>query len=209
MRSADGGKFTADEIVTGAFRNISGMIASVNPSAGTITLTDLVTKKPVEVKVTADSQVRKLPAPIAQRIAMRLKGGAPDGSGSNAATAGGGANGAAAAQTPSPAQGTGNSGAAGRASGGPSGSGGPGGGARGAGGDLQQMLARLPANTLVDFQKGDAVMIVATSGQKESQATAITMLGGVEPILQASPQGASILTPWSLNNGGGADAGTP
>ncbi len=208
-RSADGGEFTADEIVTGAFRNISGTIASVNPSAGTVTLTDLVTKKPVEVKVTADSQVRKLPAPMAQRIAMRLKGGAPDGSGSNAAAAGGGASGPAAAQTPPPAQGTGNSGGAGMASGGPGGPGGPGGGARGAGGDLQQMLARLPANTLADFQKGDAVMIVATSGQKESQATAITMLGGVEPILQASPQGASILTPWSLNNGGGADAGTP
>jgi hypothetical protein len=208
-RSADGGEFTADEIVTGAFRNISGMIASVNPGAGTITLTDLVTKKPVEVKVTADSQVRKLPAPMAQRIAMRLKGGAPDGNTGNAAVHGGGANGAAAAQTPSPAQGTGNSGGAGMASGGPSGPGGPGGGARGAGGDLQQMLARLPANKLADFQKGDAVMIVATSGQQESQATAITMLGGVEPILQASPQGASILTPWSLNNGGGADTGTP
>ena len=206
-RSADGGEFTADEIVTGAFRNISGTIASVNPSAGTVTLTDLVTKKAVEVKVTTDSQVRKLPAPMAQRIAMRLKGGGPDANGGNAATHGGGANGAAAAQTP--AQGTGNSGGAGMASGGPGGPGGQGGGARGAGGDLQQMLARLPANTLADFQKGDAVMIVATSGQKESQATAITMLGGVEPILQASPQGASILTPWSLNNGGGADAGTP
>jgi hypothetical protein len=208
IRSADGGEFTADEIVTGAFRNISGMIASVNPGAGTVTLTDLVTKKSVEVKVTADSQVRKLPAPMAQRIAMRLKGGAPDANGGNAAAAGDGTNGAAAAQTP-PAQGVGNSGGAGMASGGPGGPGGPGGGARGAGGDLQQMLARLPANTLADFQKGDAIMIVATSGQKESQATAITMLGGVEPILQASPQGASILTPWSLNNGGGADAGTP
>ena len=207
MRSADGGEFTADEIVTGAFRNISGTIASVNPGAGTITLTDLVTKKAVEVKVTTDSQVRKLPAPMAQRIAMRLKGGGPDANGGNAATHGGGANGAAAAQTP--AQGTGNSSGAGMASGGPGGPGGQGGGARGAGGDLQQMLARLPANTLADFQKGDAVMIVATSGQKESQATAITMLGGVEPILQASPKGASILTPWSLNNGGGADAGTP
>jgi Domain of unknown function (DUF5666) len=207
-RSADGGEFTADEIVTGAFRNISGMVTSVNPGAGTITLTDLATKKPVEVKVTADSQVRKLPAPMAQRIAIRLKGGAPDGNGGNAAAPGGGANGTAAAQTP-PAQGTGNSGGGGTAGGGPGGPGGPGGGARGAGGDLQQLLARLPANTLADFQKGDAVMIVATSGQKESQATAITMLGGVEPILQASPQGASILTPWSLNTGGGADAGTP
>jgi co-chaperonin GroES (HSP10) len=206
VRSADGGEFTADEIVTGAFRNISGMIASVNSGAGIVTLTDLVTKKPVEVKITSDSQVRKLPAPMAQRIAMRLKGGAPDANGGNAVA--GGANAAAAAQTP-PAQGTGNSGGSGMASGGTGSPGGPGGGGRGAGGDLQQMLARLPANTLADFQKGDAVMIVATSGQKESQATAITMLGGVEPILQASPQGASILTPWSLNNGGGADAGTP
>jgi hypothetical protein len=70
------------------------------------------------------------------------------------------------------------------------------------------MLARLPASSLSDFQKGDVVMIVASAGQKDSQATAITLVGGVEPILQASPQGqgASILGPWSLNGGGG-DAG--
>ena len=74
------------------------------------------------------------------------------------------------------------------------------------------MLSRLPATPLSDFQKGDAVMIVATAGESESQPTVITLLGGVEPILQASPQGqaASILTPWSLSSGGGVgDAGTP
>jgi len=74
------------------------------------------------------------------------------------------------------------------------------------------MLSRLPANTLADFQKGDAVMIVATADHDASKTTAITVLGGVEPILQASPQGqaASILSPWSLNNGGdAAAAGTP
>jgi len=52
-------------------------------------------------------------------------------------------------------------------------------------------------------------MIVATSGANPGSATAITLIGGVEPILQASPQGASILTPWSLSSGGGGDAGTP
>jgi len=85
------------------------------------------------------------------------------------------------------------------------------GGARTGGGDLQQMLSRLPANSLTDFQKGDAVMIVATPDHDASKTTAVTVLGGVEPILQASPQGqaASILTPWSLNSGGAADAGTP
>jgi len=83
-----------------------------------------------------------------------------------------------------------------------------GGAPRNGGGDIQQMLSRLPASSLRDFQMGDAVMIVATTAQSDSAAVAITVLGGVEPLLQASPQGqASILTPWSLNSGV-SDAGT-
>jgi hypothetical protein len=86
-----------------------------------------------------------------------------------------------------------------------------GGGNRAGGGDMQQMLSRLPASTLADFQKGDAVMIVASEGKSGGDPTLITLLGGVEPILQASPeQAVSILTPWSMSNGGaGGDAGTP
>lgn len=78
-------------------------------------------------------------------------------------------------------------------------------------GDVQQMLSRLPVSPLGDFQKGDVVMIVATSGQSDGQTTVITLLGGVEPILQSSSQrqAASILSPWSLSEGGGGDAGTP
>ena len=208
-RSADGATFAADEVVTGAFRNISGLISEVNAGGGTLTLTDLATKKTVEVKVTADSQLRKLPQPMAQRIAMRLKGMTPEG-----AQSANGTNGSAGPGNAGPGPANGNRPQAAQGAGNPAGSGMSGGGAgmgRGAGGgggDLQQFLNRLPANTLADFQKGDAVMIVATAGQREGQATAITLLGGVEPILQASPQGTSILTPWSLNTGG-ADAGTP
>jgi hypothetical protein len=207
-RSPDGASFNADEIVTGAFRNISGMITAVNPNSGTITLNDLATKKPVEVKITPDSQLRKLPQPMAQRIAVRLKGGSADGAAGNGAA--GGANPGAApsgSQAQSTPQGGGNAPNGGTGSGG--GMGGGRGAGGGGGGDLQQLLSRLPANTLADFQKGDAVMIVATTGQRETQATAITLLGGVEPILQASPQGVSILTPWSLSGGGGGDTGTP
>ena len=80
----------------------------------------------------------------------------------------------------------------------------------GRGGDLQQMLSRLPASSLSDFQKGEAVMLVATEGKKDGVPTAITLLGGVELLLQASPEGqASILTPWSLSQGGGGEAGAP
>ena len=49
------------------------------------------------------------------------------------------------------------------------------------------MLTRLPAVTVNDFQKGDAVILVSTEGN-DSGVTAITMVGGVEPILTASPR---------------------
>jgi hypothetical protein len=59
---------------------------------------------------------------------------------------------------------------------------------------------------LADLQKGDAVMIVATGGQ--DNIVAITLLAGVEPILQASPSGSqSILTPWTMSGAPGGDAG--
>ena len=73
------------------------------------------------------------------------------------------------------------------------------------GGDFQQMLNRLPAVTLADLHKGDAVLIVATEGSAAGGATAITLLSGVEPILEAAPSSqAMMLTPWSL---GGAPGG--
>jgi hypothetical protein len=66
----------------------------------------------------------------------------------------------------------------------------------------------MPSATLADLQKGDAVMIVATPGASDGSVVAITLLAGVEPILQASPTGGqSILTPWSLSSAPGGDAG--
>jgi hypothetical protein len=205
-RSADGSEFTAEEIVSGAFRNIAGMIVSIDSAGGSFMVNDLATRKNVEVKLLADSQLRKLPEPMAQRIAMRLKGVSAEAAGSTDAAkpaAAPSAPSTAPARQPQPGIGAGGNGGAGA---GMSGAG------RAGGGDLQQMLSRLPANSLADFQKGDAVMIVATADHDASRTTAITVLGGVETILQASPQGqaASILSPWSLNNGGdAAAAGTP
>jgi len=177
VRSADGTSFTADEIVTGAFRNIAGTISAVDAGAGTLTVSDLATKKYEVVKLSPDSQLRKLSPQMAQGIAARLKGAA--------------AGGPAAANLSAPATVPG---------------GGPGGQGR-SGGELQQLLGRLLATPLSEFQKGDVVMIVATGGTTEAQVTAITVLGGVEPLLQATTQeqASSILTPWTLSNNG-ADA---
>ena len=195
-RSADGSELTAAEIVCGTFRNIAGTISSIDASANTMTLQDLATKKPVTVRITAESQVRKLPLPMAQGIAARLRGASAD------------------SQTPSGARGGANAAAGQGAQGqrpagaqaGENGSGGPGRGAHG-GGDFQQAFNHMPPATLAEFQKGDAVMIVATENGANGLPSVITLLGGVEPILQASPNSSasSILSPWSL--GGDAPSG--
>jgi co-chaperonin GroES (HSP10) len=181
-KSADGASITADELVTGTFRNYSGLIASVDASAGTITLKDLATKKTVTVAVNDNSDVRRLPPMVAARVAMQMKGGAAGGSGAA------GAGGAAA-----PAAGEDAEGGARRAS--------------RAGTDLSQMLSRLPTETLAGLKAGDAVMIVATSPSAESEkSTAVTLLVGVEAILSASPSGqTTTLSPWSLGGGEPAD----
>ncbi len=183
-RNPDGNEVTAEEIVSGTFRNIAGTVISVDPSKNTVSISDLLTKKPAVVQVTADSQLRKLPAFVATRMAMRLKGVNPD-------AVSGGVPGAIA--PPSAAGGT--------APGG-SGWGSGGGGARSGGGDFQQMLARMPEVKLADLQKGDAIIVVATQGSATSAPSAITLLTGVEPLLTASPAAASVLSPWSLSSGG-------
>jgi hypothetical protein len=189
-RSADGKELTAEEVISGTFRNIAGTITSIDAAAGTITVKDILAKKSVTVKLTPESQMRKLPPPMAQRIASMLKG--PAGASQPPATP--------AAATP----GTGAPGTAGAA--------GPGGSRPGGGGspDFQQMISRLPAVTLADLQKEEAVMIVSTPGTTGSEVTAITLLSGVEPILTAAPNGmsaAALLSGWNLSSPGGGEGG--
>jgi co-chaperonin GroES (HSP10) len=87
-KSADGLSVTADEMVAGTFHNYSGLIASIDPTAGTVTLKDLATKKTVTVAVTPSSDVRRLPPMVAMGIAARMKGGAAGTPSAGAAPAG-------------------------------------------------------------------------------------------------------------------------
>src|SRR5712664_3857520 len=79
-RNPDGSEVSAEEVVSGAFRNIAGTIKAIDPASNTMTVQDALSKSAVVVKVSSDSQMKKLPAEMAQRIAMRLKG-APAGNG--------------------------------------------------------------------------------------------------------------------------------
>jgi hypothetical protein len=194
VRSGDGSEFTAEEVVSGSFRNIAGTISSIDSNTNTLNVMDLISKNPIVVSITAQSQLRRLPPDVAQRIAFRLKG----------AGAAGGASQSGANSSAQPAAG----GTAPHAEGpGAHPGGGPGGGPGSGQADFQQIVNRMPAANLADFKNGDAVMIVATEGTASGRVTAITLLGGVEPILTAAPASSQSVTlsPWSL--GGGASMG--
>ena len=182
--SENGTDFNAAEIVSGTFRMIAGTIVSSDPATNTLVVEDLASKTLVTLKTTGESQMRKLPSQFAESLAARLK-----------KQSGGGGPSAPSPLSNAPARASADS-QQGRAPGTPQ-------RGRGNGGDLQQMMARMPALTLSDLQKGDAVMVVTTPGSGKDPTTVITLLGGVDAILRASPQAGQemILSPWSLGGG--------
>lgn len=182
QRSPDGTTVTADEIVAGSFSNYSGLLTAVDSSAGTVTLKDLATKKTVTVAVTAQTNLRKLPADFS--------------AGSGAGSTGNESAGERPAQAPEHAGSTAGQGRR------------PGAGRM----DLSRIVNRLPTETTADLKQGDAVMIVASNSPDAERPTAITLLSGVEKILASSPAGGTTLSPWSLGGGeaeaGGESAGS-
>lgn len=199
-KSDDGTSVKAEEVVSGSFRNVSGMLATVDPASGSVTFKDLTTKKTMTVGITANSDLRKLPPEMAARFAARQRGGS-----AGAPTGGTGAGARPASATGSAPR----SAEAGaereqenhEQEGGHS-----------AGMDLSKMLARLPSVTLADLHPGEAVMVVASESQSGSdKLTAVTLLSGVEPILAATSSGSQAMTlsPWNVGGGAPEGGGTP
>ena len=194
-RSADGGTLEAEEIVSGSFRNLAGPIQSVNAAASTLTLSDTSSKKTIVISMTPDTEVKKLDPAVAQKLAARLGGakrpeGAP-GAGAHQGPGSAGQGGAAPGGNGGPPKGP----PADQAGGGPP--------RNGAGPDLQQILARSPSVALKDLQKGNMIIVVATEGQVPDTATAITVVAGVEPMLQASSSASQAFSSsWNLGGGG-------
>jgi len=164
-RNEDGTRMKAEEIVFGAFQTIAATISSIDAEKGLVRVQDLNTKKPVEVTVSKDTLVRRMPAMMAQGMAARMRGGAPP-------------------NTPPPA-------------------GAPPPPARPGGGDLAQMLERLPPVPLSELKNGDALIINSSRPADVSKITALTLVAGVEPFLQAAPRnaGAINLGGWNLDGG--------
>jgi len=178
-KSADGSQMAAEEVISGTFRNISGTITSLDPASSTLVVKDLTSKKQVTIHITPAVQMRKLPDMMARMLAARLNGSSGGyGAGRSGGVQAGNGGGAAA---------------------------GGGSGQRGGGqaaSDPQQFLNRAPVIQLADLKKGDAVMLVSTDGATD--VTAITLLAGVEPLLEAPAATQNLLNNWSMNSGSGA-----
>jgi hypothetical protein len=78
-KSAGGDTLLAERIVSGAFRQIAATIVSIDASSGVLEVKDLATKKPLAIRVNADTTLRRLPEPMARMLARRYRPGAAAG----------------------------------------------------------------------------------------------------------------------------------
>ena len=208
-KTADSTAMKAEEIVSGQFKMIAGLVISVDPQENIVRISNIETKKQMTVKIIADSSVKKLPPQLSVAIANRLHGVTDAAGARGPGSAGAGPNGPPAGAPPAraPPAGTPPAGAPnGENAGGRGGFGvgrGGFGGGRGAG-DLQTMIDRTPAITVGDLKTGDAIIVSSTVGASADQVTAITLLAGVEAILTKPGSREMSLGDWNV---GGGDLG--
>lgn len=170
-KNPDGTAFTAEKVVTGSFRMVSGVVTAVDAATGEVKITDGQTKQPLTIVVKQDSVLRKFPAAGEMAGMGMMMGRGP------------GANGAPAGAPPASGQ-AGNRPAAGGTQGAP-GAGGPGGGQRmGAGGmNIQDLIERLPTIAVADVKVGDTIIVSSTKGADPTRLTAISLLSGADSLL--------------------------
>ncbi len=180
-KTEDGTHITPEQIVAGTFNHIAATIISVDPATNQVKATNLLNKKPMTIKVNAETTLKRLPPEMAGFMA-RMQGGAagaaasPAGSpSSRPARPAGVAAAPGSVMVPDPGPG---------ANGPRMGFGGHGGRP-----DINQILARVPAIKLADLKPGDAIMVASGEGTNPAEMIAITLLAGVEPLLTAAPNG--------------------
>jgi hypothetical protein len=169
-KSEDGLKVAADDVVFGTFLTKAGSVVAVNLDTKEVTVKDLNSNKPLVVRFTADSQLKKMP----DLSAMMGTPGAMGGGNAGGMSGRGGPAGGATAAPP--------------AGGAPGGSMmRPGGG----GMDIAQMLERMPAAKLEDLKPGDTIVVSSTKGAKADEITAIVFLSNAGMLIQMAsmPQG--------------------
>ena len=169
-RSPDGASFTAEEIVTGAFRTVAGTVKTVDVAKNEVVIADFQSKKDITVELGSASVLKKFPEEMAQRMAAVQSGGGARPGGARGPGAAGGA------QRPQQGTGVGTAGQPGA------------GGGRGSGGrrGIDEMLDGFPTISAADLKAGDVIAVSSTKNDTPERITAIKLLAGVGPFLQAA-----------------------
>jgi hypothetical protein len=173
-RSADGLRFTPEEIVSGSFRTVGGAITAVDAAANEIKIKDVQSEQTLTVVVSQDSLLRRLPPEFAARLAQRRERG---GGGGGDAGASGRPRREPGAQGSTEGGETGRRGRAGQDGTGPR---------AGRGADFQEMIERFPAISIAELKPGDMIIVSSTVGAESSRVTAIKLLAGVDELLKST-----------------------
>lgn len=189
QKNADATAIKVEAITSGFYKTLPVQIKSIDTAAGQILATDLATKKPITITISADTSLKKLDDATAQQLARRLNPTFNEGRG------GRGRGGAAPDGASPPPQ------AAGFARAG-----------RGGGGrplDLGRIIDQQPSITLADLKPNDPIVVAGAATDDLSKLRALKLVAGVDPILRAAPQNGPdpLAGAWNLGDAGGGGGG--
>lgn len=184
-KSADGTHMAAEEVVFGTFKIAGGTVTALDVASNQIRITDLQTKKSLTINIKPDSVIRRFPEGAGMMLGGGMGGpGGPGGPGAGQGQArpqGQGQTQTQTTQGPAATQGQKPQGAGGPQGAGP---GGPQGARPGGGGNMADMLERLPVISINELKIGDMILLSSLPGADPTQLTAISLVSGVEPLLQ-------------------------
>ena len=165
-KTADGTHLTAEEVVFGTFRIAGGTVTAIDVATNQIKINDLQTKKPLTIILKPESVLRRYPE-------GGMFGGGMGGSGGPGAAPG----------AQGQAQGQGQAGQTQPRPQGAGGTGGPQGGGMRGGGNMADLLERLPIISINELKVGDTIIMSSLQGSDPTQLTAISLVTGIQPLL--------------------------
>ena len=157
----EGLRLTAEEIISGTVARLTGVVEAVDASRGEVTVKDGQTGRTLTVALGTNVTVRRIPAEYAETLRQRReqrREGAGAAAGGQAGERAGGRR---------------------RREGAPDGE-----RQRAGGRGPQQMFENMPAITIAELKKGDAVLVMGTTGADASRVIAATLITGDAEIIQ-------------------------
>ena len=177
------GAIQAEQILSGSFVSVAATVTSVDVAAGVIQAKNIESGKPIVIKITAETNLRRMP----QMGGMPGAGGGqrpagtpgPEANGQRPAAQGGGTARAGAEQAGPGAAGAGV----------PSGAGGQGGARRG--GDFSRIMEFMPKVGVDTLKPGETIVVASSKSTNPGEVTAITVLAGADFLVAMAQQRTS------------------